>query len=206
MFQYLHEPWWEEVVLLFAGFDRDATDLVLKIKEKEREDERFKEDIFYSNLLLLGKCIADADYTDKKVKDEIVNDLWHLYETGEFSFLRERAMKVLALIKPDSIINSLIENLRDENSFVRESAAYALGEIGSEKAVNPLIEALSDENSFVRGSAAEALGKIGSEKAVNPLIKALSHEDSFVRGRAAEALEKISRESKKRIITKNKEF
>ena len=108
LFNHLYEPWWEEVILLFAGFDRDATDLVLKIKEKEKEDEQFREDVFYSNLMLLGKCIADADYTDARVKNQIITDLWQLYETGEFPFLRDRATKILALIKPESIIDSMI--------------------------------------------------------------------------------------------------
>jgi HEAT repeat protein/GTPase SAR1 family protein len=191
---HLYESWWEEVVLLFAGFDRDATDLILKIREKEKEEEQFREDIFHNNLMLLGKCIADADYTDAKVKEEIVNDLWHLYEHGEFFFLGERAMNILALIKPDSIIDPLIKNLGDEDSDVRRSATGALGEIGSEKAVYPLIKALTDEDIYVRWWTADALGKIGSEKAVDPLIKALTDEDSDVRRWAADALGKIGSE------------
>jgi len=194
LFNHLYESWWEEVILLFAGFDRDATDLILKIKEKE-EDEQFREDISYSNLMLLGKCIADADYTDAKVKDQIITDLWQLYETGEFSFLGERAMKILALIKPENIIDSMIENLSDEYIFVRWRAADALGRIGSEKAVDPLINTLTtDEDRSVRRNAADALGKIGSEKAVDPLIEALTDEDNFVRERAAGVLGKIGSE------------
>jgi HEAT repeat protein len=194
LLNHFYEPWWEEVVLLFAGFDRDATDLILKIKEKEKEDEQFREDIFHSNLMLLGKCIADADYTDATVKEEIVNDLWHLYENEKPLFLGQRAMSILALIKPDSIVNLLIENLGDEDRYVRGRAAEALGKIGSEKVVDSLVEALQDESSSVRGSAAEALGKIGSEKAVPFLIEALQDESSSVRGSAAEALGKIGSE------------
>ncbi|MBU7048325.1 MAG: HEAT repeat domain-containing protein [Theionarchaea archaeon] len=194
LLNHLYEPWWEEVVLLFAGFDRDATDLILKIKEKEKEDEQFREDIFHNNLMLLGKCIADADYTDARLKEEIVNDLWHLYENGEFNFLRERAINILALIKPDSIIDSLIRNLRNEDRYVRRWAAIALGKIGSEKALDPLIGALTDEDSYVRGRAADALGEIGSEKALDPLIGALTDEDIDVRRWAAYALGKMGSE------------
>jgi HEAT repeat protein/energy-coupling factor transporter ATP-binding protein EcfA2 len=197
LLQHLYEPWWEEVILLFAGFDRDATDLILKIKKKEKEDERFGEDIFYSNLMLMGKCIADADYTDLKVKEQIVNDLWQLYETEEF--LRKKTMKILALIKPDTIVDSMTKNLKNEDRYVRWRAAYALGKIGSEKAVDPLIGALTtDEDSGVRGRAAEALGELGSGKAVDPLIGALTTDkDSGVRRRAVSALGELG--SKKAV-------
>ncbi|MBU7044956.1 MAG: HEAT repeat domain-containing protein [Theionarchaea archaeon] len=193
LLNYLYEPWWEEVILLFAGFDRDATDFVLQIQAKT-QDGQLKEDIFYSNLILLGKCIADADYTDEEIRDQIVDDLWHLYRKGEFSSLRKKAMEVLALIKPNTIIGLLLNELKDENSDVRLSAAYALGKIGTEKAVNPLIDLLTDKASDVRRRAAEALGQIGSEKAENPLIDLLSDEDRDVRGSAAYALGQIGSE------------
>jgi len=184
------------VVLLFAGFDRDATELVLKIQEKEREDEQFKEDIFYSNLILLGKCIADADYTSTRLRNQISDDLWSLYQTKESPSLREEAMKIIFLIKPDNIIDSLIRELKDEEDFVRWKAAEALRRIGSEKAVDPLIKTLeTDKFNNARWEAAEALGEIGSEKAVDPLIKFLeTGENDEVRASAAYALGLIESE------------
>ncbi len=194
LLEHLYELWWEEVILLFAGFDRDATELIQKIREKEKTDEQFKEDIFYSNLILLGKCIADADYTDVKMKNEIVDELWYLYQNAEFSSLREKAINVLALIKPDHIIDLLIERLEDKNRDVRGWAADALGRIGSERAVEPLVNALTKDK-YIRWSTADALGRIGSEKAVNPLIKILTtHKSRDVRGWAADALGRIGSE------------
>ncbi|KYK35213.1 MAG: HEAT repeat domain-containing protein [Theionarchaea archaeon] len=196
LLEHLYEPWWEEVILFFAGFDRDATELIREIRKRERIDEKFKEDIFYSNLILLGKCIVGADFTNKKMRNEIVDGLWHLYRTAEFLSLRERAINVLALIKPDTVIELLKGELKDEKIDVRLNAAIALGKIGSEEAVEPLIEAFTiDEERSVRERAADALGKIGSEKAVEFLIKALSiSESSFVRLNAVKTLEKIGSE------------
>lgn len=133
--EHLYDPWWEEVVLLFAGLGRDATDLIRKIQEKEKTDDRFKEDIFCRNLMLLGKCIADADYTDVELRNQVSSDLWSLYQAVEFSSLRIRVMEILSLIKPDNIIDSLIAALENEDRGVQGSAAEALGKIGSEKAV-----------------------------------------------------------------------
>ncbi len=196
LLNHVYEPWWEEVVLLFAGFDRDAAELIRRLREKEKTDERFREDIFYSNLILMGKCIADADYTESLLRDEITAGLWKLYQTTKFSLTKEKAIKVLGLIKPEKIIDSLIEELKNEETYVRERAAIALGTIGSEKAVDPLLKALTtDESSDVRERAAIALGTIGSEKAVDPLLKALTtDESSNVRERAAYALGTIGSE------------
>jgi hypothetical protein len=172
--EHLGEPWWEEPIRLYAGISKDATALIKRIQEE------MPEDFFYSNLMLFGKCLADAVFTEPSLRDKIVNELWSLYKTAEFATLREKAIGVLALIKPDNIIDSLINDLAAKESEVRESAASALGSIGSEKAVEPLITALStDKESGVRWSAAFALGSIGSEKAVEPLITALSTDNEF---------------------------
>jgi len=186
--QHLAEPWWEEPILLYAGINKDASGLIKAIREKVPED------IFRSNLILFGKCIADAEFTEPSLREGIIDELWSVYQGGEFWPLREKAMEVLARIKPDSIIDLLIGDLRDkEDISVRGSAAYALGRIGSEKAVEPLLKALAtDKGAVVRGNAAYALGRIGSENAVEPLLKALvGAKEARVRGRAAEALGRI---------------
>lgn len=153
LLEHWYGSWWEETVLLFAGMDRDATKLIEKVKEREKKDKRFREDIFYSNLILMGKCIADADFTKKETRDTVIDRLWHLYKTTKFSSLERRILSIFSLIKSDSIVDMLIKELKDKNSDVRGKAASALGVMKSEKAVDPLIEALKDEDSSVRGSA-----------------------------------------------------
>ena len=168
--KHLSEPWWEEPTLLYAGIKNDATDLIKKIRKE------LPEDIFYSNLILFGKCIIDAEHTEPSLKEEIVDNLWWLYRNTEFSSLRERAIKILARIKPENYIDLLIEELGDKNkkSGVRWSAAFALGMIGGEKAVEPLITALAkDENGDVRWSAAKALGMIGEGRPLNRSLQPL---------------------------------
>ena len=182
--KHLPEPWWQEPALLYAGISGQATALINRIRKE------VKEDIFYSNLMLFGRCAADDEFTEPALKEEIVNKLWSLYQTAEFSSLKKKAIKILALMKPDNIIDLLIGNLKATESDVRGSAADALGSLGSEKAIEPLIEALTtDTESDVRWRAADALGSIGSEKAIEPLIQALTTaKDSDVRWRAASVL------------------
>jgi len=191
--EHLAEPWWEEPILLYAGISKDASGLIERIKEEVQED------IFCNNLILFGKCIVDAEFTEPSLREEIVNELWSLYKNAEFQLLKEKGLAALGLIKPDRIISSLIKNLEDQegqSADVRWRAAEALGSIGSEKAIEPLLKAMAtDKDSSVRGSAAYALGSIGSEKAIEPLLKAMATDkDSSVRWRAAYALGSIGSE------------
>ena len=185
---HLDEPWWEEPILLYAGISKDASALIRTIREKVPED------IFYSNLLLCGKCITDADFTDPSLKEQISGELYELYETGRFELLTYSAIKVLGRIKPDKIIDDLIDNLNTGDSYVRGNAADFLGMISSEKVIEPLLKALTDKNIDVRKRAAYALERIGSEKAIEPLLKALTDEKSYVRWSAADALGMIGNE------------
>ena len=191
--QNLEKTWWEEPILLYAGINRDASGLINTI---ERE---VPEDIFRSNLMLFGKCIADAEFTDVSIRRRIVNALLHLYQTAECAFFRERAICVLAKIQPLEVIDGLISNLESregETIFVRSKAASALGLIGAERAVSPLVEALNQGGIQLQCKAATALGRIGSDRAVEPLVKALkSSRDVGVRHRAAHALGQIGCET-----------
>ena len=188
--RHLAEPWWEEPILLYAGISRDASALIRRIEAGAGED------IFHSNLMLFGKCVADAEFTEPALKGKVVDELWSLYQSGEFRRLRDGAIAVLGLIKPEKLIASLIQELDDEEKDVRSRAAEALGRIGSDQAVEPLVKALAtDKDGSVRGRAADALGSIGSEQAIEPLVKGLATDkDRYVRGSAAEALGRIGSE------------
>jgi len=173
----LDKPWWEEPILLYAGISKDAGPLIRKIQAEVPED------IFYSSLMLSGKCITDAEFTDPELKEEIIQKLWSPYQEGEFFLHKEKAMKVLRLIKPKGIINLLLKQLKDKDPEVRQNAVLDLGTIGSSEAIEPLAKLLiSDSEKIVRMSAAEALGDIGNSRAIEPLINALiSDKDSGIR-------------------------
>ena len=186
--EHLQKPWWEEPTLLYAGISKDATALIERIKREVPED------IFYSNLMLFGKCVADAEFTEPSLREKIINDLWSLYQEAEFDPPREKAIKVLAQIKPDSIVDLLIKNLKNKRAAVRGRAAEALGRIGSEKAIGQLINALADKGRYVRVIAAVAVGRIGSEAAIEPLINALTDEERDIQWLAAHVLGRIGSE------------
>ena len=165
---------------MYTGITQDAGPLIKRIQKEVPED------IFYSNLMLAGKCIADAEFTEPELKEEIIQKLWSLYHTGEFPLLKKRAMEVLALLKPRNIIDLLIQQLTDEDRYLRKCAAEALGAIGSNEAIPALIQAMETETGTVSDVAANALGAIGKKEAIPLLIQVMKDDKyHFVRGRAA---------------------
>ncbi|MDQ1350505.1 MAG: hypothetical protein QG657_807 [Acidobacteriota bacterium] len=183
----LGDPWWEGPVLFYAGISKDAGPLIKRIQNNTAED------IFYKNLMLSGKCIADAEYTDAMLKEKIVRDLWSLYNKAEFQLLKDKAVAVLSRLNPPDIINILVDQLTDTEAHIRRNAAETLGYMGSAEVLPALIMVLvKDKETRIRGQAAAALGKIGSSAAIPPLITGLNvDEDSEVRRSAAEALGSI---------------
>jgi len=88
-------------------------------------------------------------------------------------------------------VESLLQNLHDQNAKVRQGVVEALGWIGDQRAVEPLIQALGDPDAEVRKRAACALGSTGDGRAVEPLMQALKDQDVEVGEHAAWALERI---------------
>jgi len=64
-------------------------------------------------------------------------------------------------------LDSLIENLKDDDPDKRKEAANKLGEASAKTAIEPLLAVLTDDNPQVRFTSAKALGKIG-EPAIDP--------------------------------------
>ncbi|GET40636.1 HEAT repeat domain-containing protein [Microseira wollei] len=174
---------WHETLSLMAGLMKNPVPLLEAIRKE-------KDDIFSTQLLLAGRCIAECkDISHSLIVDSIdrIYQFWCRYSDAEFI-----ESVVVALGQTNiKMVEKLQQALNDEDWYVREKAAEALGNIGNPQAVPALIAALKDKDSFSRTNAAEALGNIGNPQAVDALIAALNYEDWFVRIKAGEALGKI---------------
>ena len=212
--QYFWNYDWHETLTLLAGLMEKPMVLIEAIAAE-------KDDIFQTQLLLAGRCIAECSQISEPLIDNLLDRIyqfWLKYPEAEFirsavvaigqtwmklvqnlqtalnhedSYVRREAVKALSRIGSDKAVDALITALNHEDSDVRWKAAAALGQIGSDKAIDALISALNHEDSRVRAKAAWALGQIGSDTAIDALISALNHEDSYVRVNAAEALGQI---------------
>lgn len=81
----------------------------------------------------------------------------------------------------ESLVDSEIKALGDDDVAVRMAAAWNLGEIKDPRAIKPLIRALEGRNWHVRVNAAWALASFKDRRTVQPLIRALEDRDFHVR-------------------------
>jgi len=181
---HLTEPWWEEPILLYTRMSNNAEVLIGRFRESVPED------IFFTRLMLTGKCLADADHAAPMLIEKIAGDIWYLHNSSEFSLMKEKTMEVLSRLKPRNIIDILVNQLTDGDTRTRCKAAENLGQIGGIDDLPALIMVLvKDREPSVRARAADALGKTGSPGAVLPLMNTLDiDEDPGVRKAAAAAL------------------
>ncbi|AOX03140.1 hypothetical protein BJP34_30155 [Moorena producens PAL-8-15-08-1] len=99
----------------------------------------------------------------------------------------------------ESLVNTLLSWLKDDDATVRSEAALALGELGqvSELVVNSLLMRLNDKNSRVRYSSIWALGKLKQpgKTVVSALLTRLNDQNSRVRCLSASVLGKLEQRS-----------
>ena len=97
-----------------------------------------------------------------------------------------------------SVVEPLIEALKDNEGTVRKYAALLLGRIGDDRAIEPLGMALYDLHHDVGKVSAEALVNFGV-RSFEILVEALDHPEMWIRIHSVDVLSKI-RESRVALV------
>jgi hypothetical protein len=86
----------------------------------------------------------------------------------------------------EKALDSLIEELENENNLVRIKAVRALADIEDIRKTEPLIEALKDNNERVRKAVADTIMKTNNRKAIEALVnQSQTDESGSVKGHIA---------------------
>jgi HEAT repeat protein len=187
------DPWWEEVLLFYMGITPDAS---LFLQQLSSQNSTLREDIFYTNVLLAGRCLTDhPTVRETGLRAQIIERLFELLMSTQYSLLRREAIKVVCSIGVFETNSKLVTLLSDErlNAFVRWNIADALGTLGERSVAEDLVQLLADDQQDVnlRRSIADALGMLGEWPVVaNAMVQLLSddQQDVFVRRRITGAL------------------
>ncbi len=182
------DPWWEGTILFLAGMLDDATPLLEGIMSRE-------DDIFRSNLMLAGRCLANKPRLKRtELRESIIAQLQELVEGKVHLPLRQQAIRVLAKIDDPSItayFQSLVTTGKVDSTVHRWVTA-ALASLGDESTITDLVALLSDQeiDFAVRANIAAALGSLGNQSLIPQFLDLLSDEevDYRVRMAVAEAL------------------
>lgn len=136
-----------------------------------------------------------STFSLRSILDEAsIKKLDQLLDEGKVSATAVKQLDPLAEeeMVNDLIIESLVDNLADEDRSIRQTAADALIKKGS-LATNRLIDllALKDLPPYTTKAAIRILGEMHDPRAVEPLVTFLSGSSTDLRLCAAEALSKI---------------
>jgi HEAT repeat protein len=187
-------PWWEEVILLYAGRVNDITPLLQQLLGGAGR-RRLPDDLFHTNLLLAGRCLATRPVMrESGLRQEVITRLFALLTSTSYPLDRRQSAEVLAEIGGEWVNMGLLQLLADEGVDlpVRDAIADALGRLGERSLALPLMHLLLDEqlDLSVRYAIATALGRLGERSVVPQLLRLLADEqlDPSVRYALAMAL------------------
>ncbi len=169
---------WHEIVVLFAGLLRNP-DLLLETIILERDD------IFYSMLLLVGKCAVQCNSKSSHLRPRIVRLIYELFAScPEAPHIRSNAAmcakfssEILEWIEQDLTGETWVDTEDPYfllyTLYLREQTALNFLEaVGNRKAVDILGRFLKDRynSQFLRRLAAEALGRLRNPLGVDAII------------------------------------
>ncbi|MFL5588261.1 MAG: HEAT repeat domain-containing protein [Ktedonobacteraceae bacterium] len=190
------DPWWEEVIQLYAGQTPDASSLLQKLLRQGNE-EALREDLFHTNLILAGRCLAARPTIRQTfLRQEVTSRLFDLLTTTPYSLTREQVANTLAAIGGIEVNAGLLKLLSDQHLsiFIRKSSAQAIGQLGDRSVVPELLRLLFDQqlSPGVRQSIALGLGQLGDRSVVPKLLQLLllpnQHLDTGILWSCAQAL------------------
>ena len=172
------DPWWEEVLRLCMEIIPDASPF---LRQLWPEESPIREDIFYTNALLAGRCLtARPAVRETGLRAQITERLFELVMSAQYSLLRQEAITVLCRIGIFETNSRLVTLLADDRQdvFVRRRITGALGTSGERSLAGDMVRLLSDErlNTFVRWSITDALGTLGEHSVVEDLVQLLADE------------------------------
>jgi HEAT repeat protein len=196
LLKHIGDPWWEEVLLLYAGQTPDVGPLVQRLLgESGLGESKQQDDLFYTNLTTAGRCLAASPtIRQPSIREDVINRLFDIVRMTPYSLTRKQAAEALAEIGTTNVTDRLLRMLGDEaiHPNIRGSIALALGTFGERTIARDMLRLLEDEqlDLNVRGSIALALGTFGERTIVGDLLHLLDDKqvEWYVRECIASAL------------------
>ncbi len=217
--QHLHQPRWEEPILLALGFvgleyPAEASELVETAILAEGEEAielgftpSEHEDLLGRDYLFALRCLGDNIPVHAKLLKRLIDRLAHelLHRIGSARFqryeqvLRERLAYLRGSAGAYILLPLLVTALYDVKANIRFAAGRSLGQLGqsSPEAITALITALHDAEASVRSAAAWSLGQLGqtSPEVNTALLITLHDAHASVRSAGAASLGQLGQAS-----------
>jgi HEAT repeat protein len=210
--QHLHDPRWEEPILLALGFvgldaPEDAAELVetaILAQGEEAADLGFRpsayEELLGRDYFFALRCLGDRIPVRpqtlmqlvSRVRQEVINPTRVVTFERHQNVLTERVKGLADSIVAQTLFDLLLPALDDTNAAVRFRVAARLGQlgIGTPAVVDSLLAALGDDDDYARRQAVSTLVQLGinTPAVVDGLLVALHDDSDYMRLSAAASL------------------
>ncbi len=194
---HLGDPWWEEVLLLYAGHVPDATLLFQKLLEQD-DQAPLQRDIFNIRLVIAGRCLAARpSIRNLSLRKEVLSQLFQELTNTTYSLTRRQCAEALAEIggaEVNTYLVRLLSNTQIEKDL-RGSIASVLGELGERSVAPDLVRLLNDTQTEegLRSSIVYALRELGERSVAPDLVRLLNDTqiEEDLRRSIASALEDL---------------
>ncbi len=217
--QHLHNPRWEEPILLALGFKGldfpeetgELLETAILAEGKEAEELGFQpseyEDLLGRDYLFALRCLADQIPVDpqliKKLTGRLADELLHNTGLARFRRYRQMLQKRLESLRGSDAAPLLIRRFNPElhnpDTQVRLRIPLYLSGLGlvTAESIATLLELLKGEDEDAPYAAVSSLGQLGqsSPEAIAALIKLLDDENATVRYTAAGSLGRLGQSS-----------
>jgi HEAT repeat protein len=226
--KHLHDPRWEEPILLALGFvgldtPADSSELVesaILAQGEDAEEHKFTsspyEQLLGRDFLFALRCLGDDIPVDLAVARVLirglVDELVERRNSGKYQRYRTILEERFLALKETSIAPTLLAELHhvlldyDADPQLRFNAAQALinmGQHASEDVLTALLNTLTDPDPIVRFNAVHSLINISqqaTERVLPALLDALADPDGLVRFNAAQGLSSIGQHAPERVL------
>ena len=181
--KFLYVFRWHETITLLVGLLSDPITFIRYITEQE-------DDIFYSLLILAGKCISECEENNHPLFGKIFKKIYAIFRI--YPYERFIYSVLVALSQSNSqLLSWLLELFKIERGYQKKLLAQLLGEIGRPEVIWALLEALSDEDWWIEKTAADSLRKFDGPEIITALIEAFHNKERKMRMYAAVRLGEI---------------
>ena len=183
----MHNPWWEEVILLLAGMVKDATPLLSAILSEN-------DDIFFCNILLAGRCLAGTPRIGRiELREQIIKNLKALIEDEREHWLpRAQAIRSLREVEGEKSSAYLLDLFQHQaiNRQVRIAAVDVLKGTSDKSAIQSLLNSLANQqiDATIREWLASKLINFCDQSYSGHLLSLLSNQEIEMRVRGEIAL------------------
>jgi HEAT repeat protein len=196
LLHHLENPWWEEVLYLYAGCTWQANRLLQVLLGRDTHGHHLKhETLFHSHLLLAGHCLAAHPFSVSSFTwHDIIEHLFEILLQTPYSLTRQQVAEVLAEIGEKEIQQRLLLLLDDPytNRDVQLSILRGFGLFGDKDLAEEMVLLLEKEllDIEIRVCMAQELGRLAERSVVPNLVTLLSQRllNSAIRCSVASAL------------------